>query len=325
MVTPARSRLRAPSARALAVTVTAIALLVRCDDCGPRASRDAAPAALFERVPLPGDALRGLSGLTPAPAGSPFAFLAVAERLHHLIPVVVDGSGLRSLPPIPVEGVDPDLDLEGLAFMDASTLVFATEADRERRSEKILFAHYAPDRVQVFRAIEFDYEPWGLLPTRNRGLEGICIAGDALVVASEMVAETDGRRWSPAGVYDLHREDWTPYRVFLSSDTGKLSGLVCRVPPGAPRGPVEVTAIERHFDLLHVVRFTLDPSQTEVEARLVADLRPGFSETPPNFEGLGQHSPGVYFLITDNDWHGVRGPTEMIRWEEPALEASVRP
>jgi hypothetical protein len=103
----------------------------------------------------------------------------------------------------------------------------------------------------------------------------------------------------------------------LTSDTGKLSGLACERVGGA----LEVTAIERHFDLLHVVRFQLDGTGGDVRARTIDDLRPGFSETPPNFEGIERAAPGIYFLITDNDWRGVRGPTEIIRWEEPARPA----
>jgi hypothetical protein len=231
-----------------------------------------------------------------------------------VIPIRVGSGGWTAERPIPIDGVDADLDVEGLAFIDDQTLVFATEADYARDSEKVLFARFARSEVSVFRLVEFDYEAYGLIPARNRGLEGICVAGDQIVAASEMVGEVGAHRWSPVATYDLVEEAWTPYRVFATSDTGKLSGLTCE----RVDGELEVTAIERHFDLLHVVRFRLDGTGGDVQAEVIGDLRPGFAETPPNFEGIEQAGPGVYFLITDNDWRGVRGPTEVIRWEEPA-------
>lgn len=303
--------------------LTAIALSVStssaagCVDCGQRAP-DPEPthANLIERIALPGAKLRGLSGLARPPGGSD-TFYAVAERLHHLVPVKIDAGGIAAGSPIPLEGVDADLDVEGLAFIDDRTLVLATEADHARESEKVLFARFAPHGAQVIRLVAFDYQAWGLIPARNRGLEGICATGRHVVAASEMVDEQAGHRWSPVATYDLSEEAWTPYRVFLTSDTGKLSGLACERVGGA----LEVTAIERHFDLLHVVRFQLDGTGGDVRARTIDDLRPGFSETPPNFEGIERAAPGIYFLITDNDWRGVRGPTEIIRWEEPARPA----
>lgn len=301
-------------ARCAVVALFALVATARCDCGGP--PPNAERADLIERIALPGEALRGLSGLTRIPGGDGTgpSFLAVSERTHHLIPIAVTADGPRAHDPLPILDVDPDLDLEGLAFSDAETLVFATEADYERNAEKVLFARWEGDRAEVFRVIEFDYDPWGLVPTRNRGLEGICVTGRAIVAASEMVDATEGRRWSPVAVFDLEEEAWTPYRVFLTSETGKLSGLACLERDGG----IEVTAIERHFDLLHVVRFDLRGAGGDVQASVQADLRPGFDETPPNFEGLERQAPGVYFLITDNDWRGVRGPTEMIRWEEPA-------
>lgn len=297
-----------------AVASTVAAASVGCVDCGqPPEAEVPAVVPPIERTALPGDALRGLSGLARPPSGGD-TYYAVAERLHHVVPLHVGTDGWVARRPIPMRGVDAELDVEGLAFIDDETLVLATEADHARDSEKVLFARWTPREVIVFRLVEFDYEAWGLVPARNRGLEGICAAGDQIVAASEMVGQLGAHRWSPVATYDLAEEAWTPYRVFATSDTGKLSGLTCERVDGG----LEVTAIERHFDLLHVVRFRLDGRGGDVQAEIIGDLRPGFAQTPPNFEGIERAGPGVYFLITDNDWRGVRGPTEMIRWEEAA-------
>jgi len=299
-------------------TLAAVPACTGCDE--PRTSTPSSLRPPIQRVALPGDALRGLSGLTRAPSTLDADFLSVAERRHHLIPIRVTREGFESGTPIPVRGVDPDLDLEGLALIDDEHLVFATEADFARTSEKVLFAGWHGREVRVEETVSFDYDPWGLVPTRNRGLEGLCVAGDVLAAASEMVAQEQGRRWSPVAVYDRAEGQWTPYRVFLTSDTGKLSGLACEADS---TGGLTVTAIERHFDLLHLVRFRLEGPGGDVEAHVLDDLRPGFAETPPNFEGLERSGTGVFYLITDNDWRGVRGPTEMIWWRE-SLPAPTR-
>lgn len=269
------------------------------------------------RHPLPGDALRGLSGLArePGPSGR---FMTVAERLHHVVPVELGEDGaLKSGPPIRVEGVDPELDLEGLTFLSDGRLVFATEADRKRTHEWLLFARREGDKIWIEDRVPFTYAPWNITPVRNKGLEGVCASSDQVVGVSEMVESEASRRWSPLGVYRIQDNTWRHFRVYLSSSSGKLSGLTCRSIPGG----VEVTAIERHFDLLLVVRFVVPDTETaETVPALVptvlANLRPRFKETPPNFEGLERVAGGQFLMITDNDWRGVRGPTELIFFEE---------
>lgn len=275
-------------------------------------------SAALLRHALPGEDLRGMSGLSRVP-GARDRFLSVAERLHHVIPVQLGPDDrLVTGSPIRVVGVDRALDLEGLAFLDAGSLVFATEADRPRTHEFLLFADMEDDRIEVTDRVPFSYAPWGIVPSRNRGLEGVCAAGGRVVGVSEMVEGDGPNRWSPLGIYHPETGRWRNFRVALTSDTGKLSGLSCASMPGG----IRVTAIERHFDLLHVVRFTIPRrgGENEVERlkpRVLADLRPRFQETPPNFEGLEAAGPGRFLLITDNDWRGVRGPTEMIFFEEP--------
>lgn len=271
----------------------------------------------IERIALPGEPLRGLSGLARVP-GEPDRFFSVAERLHHVIPVRLEAGGqLRSEAPIPVEGVDADLDLEGLAFLGPRSLVFATEADKARNQEWLLFAEWEDDSIRVKRRSPFSYGPWGLVPVRNMGLEGVCAVPGTVVAASEMVGAAGSQRWSPVGAYDLEHDRWRAFRIHLTSDTGKISALTCtRTVDG-----ITVTAIERHFDLLHVVRFVVPDAGGEADVvdvvpTVLADLRPRFHETPPNFEGIEQIAPGRFVLITDNDWRGVRGPTEVVFFEE---------
>ncbi len=282
--------------------------------CTSKAPAGPRPASVprISRIALPGDALRGLSGLTKAPKGAPYDYLSVAERLHHLIPIHTSTSGVRASDPIPVEGVDPSLDLEGLAFTDDGRLIFSTEADRARSSDHILFAEIGAGKATILRSLEFPYEPWGITPDRNRGLEGVCQVGGTIVAASEMVREDDGRRWSPVGLHDPEH-GWIPYKVYLTSGTGKISGLDC-----VRDGPtLVVDAIERHFDVLFLVRFRLEPDAKTASVERLGDLRPGFDATPPNFEGLARRPSGGWVMITDNDWRGVRGPTEVIRWAVP--------
>ncbi|NJK89115.1 MAG: esterase-like activity of phytase family protein [Myxococcales bacterium] len=291
-------------------------MLGSCQDLGASCSRNARPPPelLITRVALPDPVLRGMSGLTRAPSGRPYDYLAVAERLHHLIPIRVHEGTFEALAPLPIRGVEASIDLEGVASLEDGRLAFSTEEDRSRDVDYVMLAELHDDHAEVVRRIALPYETWGLRPERNRGLEGLCGSSGRIVVASEMVVESpDGSRRSPVAVLDLATERWTPGSIRLTSDTGKISGLAC----SDAAGGLTVTAIERHFDRLHLVQFDVGDDGQVSGARLLADLRPRFSETPPNFEGIERIGDNAFLLVTDNDWRGVRGPTELIRWDAP--------
>jgi hypothetical protein len=288
---------------------------------------DASDEAVI-RVPLPSPELRGVSGLARVPGTiRPLQFLAVPERGEKVVPIMVEESRVLSGLPVPIHGVPPDTDLEGIAFYlpesDPTRLVFATEARHDRSTDLLLLAEMVPGAVKVRGQLRFEYAALGVKPEPNRGLEGVCVANRRLITVSEMVAEREGGgRAAPLGVYDLDAERWRYHWVQLTTDRGKLSGLTC-----AAEGPrIAVTAIERHFDVLVVVRFQVgDDSPSLVPSQRWSDLRPRFRRSPPNFEGIERLDARSFLLVTDNDYGGVSGPTEVIRFDSPAPPPSPRP
>jgi hypothetical protein len=283
---------------------------------GPPARLD--PAA---RVTIDTRGVSGLSGLTVDDAG----FLwAVAEHKRALVRMRKDGSEARV---VPMQGVPDLLDTEGVAWLGGDRLVLATESDDPRRtSDLVLFARVRGGRVVVERTITLDYGRWPLRPHGNQGIEGLCRAGRALVAAVESVSGHDARRFAPVAVHDLERGEWTPYFIRLTTRTGKLSAVSCRM-----RGDtIDVMAVERHFEVARLIRFELPgpgrspsapvtkpvgperPPPVEIEPVLVADLAP-LLLNQENFEGLVWDGERAIALVVDNDWATVTGPNLLVR------------
>ena len=103
-------------------------------------------------------------------------------------------------------------------------------------------------------------------------------------------------------MFDPNIQTWTAHRVALSSDTGKLAALDCRVVDGA----IEALAVERHYGVSRLVRFRV-PQGSEpqwIEPTVVADLSKLVSPLT-NFEGLAWLDDGSAALVTDNQYRGV--------------------
>ena len=254
--------------------------------------------------------LHGASGLTRDPEGY---LWAVLEREHTLFQLSF-GFGAEKLDvigaPHPVQGAG-EVDLEAVAWLDDGRLAFGTETkDADRTGDTVLFAERVGDAVVVRERLEVPYAPWGLTPERNRGIEGLCQAGGRLVVGIETVGEDAGRRFAPVATYNLLTKAFTHFRLWLTSETGKISGLGCRATPGG----TEVYAIERHYEVARVLTFTLPLAGAGgyVTPRVIVDLATIFPDAIPNFEGIAVMKDGSLVLISDNDYGGVTGPTELL-------------
>jgi hypothetical protein len=298
----------------------------------PRAQRRAPPSprptppALLEGVVRAVIAAPGVTGLSDLTIDDDGQLWAVPERNRALVRMRADGSAPRA---VPVDGVPPSLDTEGVAWLGDGRFVLATESKDPRRFiDVILFARLVDGgaRITVERQVPLDYSRWPLRPHGNQGIEGVCRAGAALVAAVESVQESGGRRFAPVAVYRLEGGGWTPYLVRLTTATGKLSAVSCRM-----RGDViDVLAVERHFDVAHLIRFALPgpeaapmapvttpagrerPPPAAIEPVLVADLAPLIQDSE-NFEGLVWDGDRAIELVVDNDWAGVSGPNLLVR------------
>jgi hypothetical protein len=170
----------------------------------------------------------------------------------------------------------------------------------------------------------FDYAPYGIEPDSNRGVEGLCFADGRLLASAEQVVEAKKARYAPLASYDFAEKRWAHYRARLTTDTGKISDLTCRRTDKAR----EVFAIERHYSVSRILRFTLPLMDTggDIEPELLMDLTEFHRETIPNFEGIAWVEGGKLLLISDNDYGGTQGPTHIILVKpEPKKQRQIKP
>ncbi len=273
------------------------ALLLVCAGCTKKEPRG--PGRI---VTLDTD-VAGLSGLTLDDHG---AFWASGE----------DGDAVVRIDPttfavtrFSVIGRPPEAELEAMSWVDGTRFMLGTETqEKGRLSDVILDGRLDHGSFVVAPIGHLDYARWLLTAPDNRGIEGICHVDGVLVLATELVERQQGRRWAPVGMFDPKTQSWTAHRVALSSKTGKLAAMSCRVIEGS----IVALAVERHFGVSRLLRFNIPqgPEAQWIEPIVAADLSELISPLP-NFEGLAWMEDGSAVLITDNQYR--RGPREPSR------------
>jgi hypothetical protein len=276
----------------------------------------AAPAVPAEVTVVALDGVAGLSGTATDARG---ALWIVPERRHMLIEQVT-GAAPRVWP---LAGVpDEGLDLESLAWLGTrdgrERFAVGTEGICERNTHAVLVVERQGEGFAVTETIRLPLDLWPETVCEDgHGLEGLCAAvgpqGEAHVVAAIEHPEQDAhkRRFAPVAVLAPDGQRWTPHRVALTSETGKLSALDCRL---VEQG-IEVWAIERHFEVSRLVRFALPRDGAGQDALIapvvVMDLAPYTDGGKRNFEGLTVTGDRVRVLV-DNQWRTISGPNEIL-------------
>jgi len=246
----------------------------------------------------------GLSGLTVDEHG---AFWAPAERGDAIIRIDPEHFGVTRYT---VVGQPAGTDLEAMAWLDDTRFLIGTETrESGRLQDVILEGHLRGARIEVRPVGTLEYARWQLTAPGNRGIEGSCHVDGVWVFATELVEQQSGKRWAPLGVFDPKTQAWTAHRVRLTSKTGRLAAMSCRVIDGA----IVALAVERHFGVSRLLRFKV-PQGTEadrIEPSMAADLDRAFSPLP-NFEGLVWFDDGSAVMVTDNQYGGtVREPSRL--------------
>ena len=238
----------------------------------------------------------GLSGLAADAQGKLWAVAEAASALVHVDSK--QGVGLS----VPIAGIREEIELESVAFLANGDLVLGTESEAsDRASDAILFASRDDsNQITVRRELALDYKMWGLTAPSDQGIEGLCIAGDSLVVVVEAVIKNDGERFAPLAVYDLRMKAWQPYRLKLTSKVGKIAGLACRL---TKRG-LEFVAIERHYPVRLVVHGVIDPGAAKKP--IVPAIAVDLSARPDNLEGIAWLADGSVAMVSDNFFGGRR-------------------
>jgi hypothetical protein len=223
----------------------------------------------------------------------------VGERNARLLRVSKD----NQLTSIPIEGLPEGLDMEGLACKDGRFYLSTESQDSDRDSDVVLIVEVQGATAMVIETLVMQY-PDGLKAGVNQGLEGLCIAGDWLVAAAEIVrTDSSGRRQAPFLRQRLGDSSAFLHWVNLTTSSGKISGIDCRLRGDA----IEVFAIERHYEVSRILHFELGdgPSQSDTILELAHLVRES-----ENFESIVVDDRGEIRLSNDNQYKTITGPTE---------------
>jgi hypothetical protein len=256
---------------------------------------------LFSEVIV--DTANGLSGLAADDKGR---LWTVAERDAKAYRITLDGALNPTLETFVVTGVPGDTDLEGIEELGGERIAFGTEG-RVDGVATVLLGAISGQSIAIDRTIQLTADQIGIEMKNNHGAEGICGHDDTLLVAIEGAGEDNGKRWAPVlriekGV--LVRR----HRVWLTSKTGKLSGLDCTV---APDGTIQAWAIERHFAVTKILELTV-PATTgdDITPRVALDIGAAI-ESKRNLEGIAQLPDGRIVTVSDNQWKTIQGPSTL--------------
>ena len=286
-------------------------VLAACSATAPASVVDKAqptqPQPIFVEVPLD-DAAPGLSGLATDDANH---LWAVSERSGLAYQITLDDQRTPTVVAVPVVNAPKGMDLEGMAWLGNHRFALGTEG-RHAGEIKILFARHANDTLIVEDDFVLSSADVGVELAANHGAEGICAVPGRIVVAFETVKVVDGKRWAPVVIVE-ERKVTRAYRLALTSETGKLAGLDCRI--GAD-GALEVLAIERHFEVTKLLTFTLGES-LDITPRIALDIGQVLLGRI-NLEGIAWYG-GSVVAVVDNQWKTITGPSELLVFRKGAL------
>jgi hypothetical protein len=298
-----------------------------CRGSGSRSASEsevAAGPAVPAEVPAKVDvvALEDVAGLSGTATDARGVLWLVPERRHVLI------EQAAGAPPRvwPLSGVpDEGLDLESLAWLGThegrERLAVGTEGICERNTHAVLVVERQGEGFAVVETVRLPLDLWPEIACEDgHGLEGLCAAvgaqGEVHLVAAIEHPEQDAekRRWAPLGVRGPDGR-WTPHRLALTSETGKISALDCRL----TGQDIEVWAIERHFETSRLLRFVVprDAQTAPITPVVVMDLTGYTQGGQRNFEALTVTADRVQVAV-DNQWRTISGPNEILSLPLPA-------
>jgi hypothetical protein len=261
-------------------------------------------AKLFKEVKL--DTAPGLSGLAVDPEGG---LWTIAERDAKAYRITLDAANTPTLETLNVEGIPPKLDLEGIAWLGHDEFALGTEG-RTDGIATVLLAQRRDTTLAVTTTIELPESKIGISLPANHGAEGLCGEDDTIIVAIEGAGSANGKRYAPV-VRIAHGEIIRTHRLWLTTKTGKISALDCTI---APDGTAVVIAIERHFSVTKILRFTVPPTDGDITPTEALDLGPVLNSRL-NLEGIARTPDGRVYAVVDNQWKQLQGPGLLLVFE----------
>ena len=273
---------------------------------------DPAAAQAFVRVPI--DTAPGLSGLAADDTG---ALWTVAERAEAVYRVTLSPALVPTVTRVGISGVPEHVDLEAVAWLGEDRFAFGTEGTGVG-SATVLLAGRKDGALVVDGRIDLPQARLGITLAANHGAEGVCGHGDIIVTAIEATGVDAGGRFAPI-VKTVGGEIVAVHKMRLGTRTGKISGLDCTIQAD---GSITGLAIERHFEVTRLVRFTLPPRQTDatavIEPELVIDLG-AILKSKLNLEGIARTGDGRVVCVVDNQWKTITGPSELLVMQPDAV------
>lgn len=263
-----------------------------------------AARGVFELVEIA--APPGMSGLAVDERG---VMWAIAERHRQVIEIELTGDPRVSPPRLtvhPLEGVPAGIDTEAIAWIGDGQLAIGAEG-AATPTAAILFGELRDANVVVTRTRPLTSAELGVQLTINHGIEAVCGTAAELLAAGETVGKhPDGMRYAP--LVRLRGDSLTVTKLRLTTDRGKLSALHCTF---GPDGTADVLAIERHYGVARILRFTVARDQAEVTPTVDLDLHPILRDAL-NLEGIVRLPDGRIVAINDNQSKGTNGATQLL-------------
>jgi len=281
-----------------------IAWLLVLAACGRTEVDRERAAKLFKEIRL--ETAPGLSGLAADDTG---AVWTIAERAARAYRITLDAQNKPALETFVVEGTSEKLDLEGIAWLGGDRFALGTEG-RVDGVATVLLAERRAQTLAVTSSLKLTAAQIGIDLPANHGAEGVCGSGDTIFVAIEGAGTADGRRFAPI-VRITNSEVVRTHRMWLTTKTGKLSALDCAV---AADGTAEVIAIERHFAVTKILRFTVPSTDGDITPTEALDLGPVLNSRL-NLEGIAQMTDGRIVAVVDNQWKTLQGPSALLVFE----------
>ena len=296
-------RLGATPARVLAcdsarVRLDVVVGLLALGACSSKSGLDEkATAGILVEVPV--KTAHGLSGLAADAQGR---LWTVSERAERAYRITLDAANTPAIETFTITGAPDDTDLEGIEELGGDRFAFGTEG-RTAGLATILLGELRDRSIAITSTITLSNADVGIELAKNHGAEGICGGGDTIIAAIEGAGVEGEKRWAPVLRLE-HGALAQRYRVWLTSTTGKLSGLDCTI---AADGTAEVWAIERHFEVTRILAFTLPPTGGDITPRIALDL--AMLGGKRNLEGIAQLTDGRIVTVSDNQWKTIEGPS----------------
>ncbi|MBA3456011.1 MAG: esterase-like activity of phytase family protein [Deltaproteobacteria bacterium] len=268
---------------------------------------------MFTRVPLA--TAPGLSGLASDEHGG---LWTISERGNRAYRITLDAATRPSLETFHIEGHDlSDLDLEAIADLGGGKFAVGTEG-RVPGVATVLLAERRAAALVITSDLVLSNADVGIEMAANHGAEGLCGAGDTIVVAIEGAGGAGpDARWAPI-VRIENAKIVRTHKLALTTATGKISALDCTF---AADGTITAWAIERHFEVTKVVTFTLPPlgqGDERITPTVLIDLGTVLN-SQLNLEGIAHLADGRLVAVVDNQWKTLKGNSELLVFRPSAL------